>query len=81
MIHKMVHRVILFTGIKRPQALQTVEGENSNLDSYEICLVEPLHDIKNVVNRLFGELPHNINNNTLREAIVKAKKDLNGQYH
>ena len=69
---------LFFPGIKRPPALLCTDDYATNLQDYEICLIEPLHDIKNVINRLFGELPHGIQEQRLREAITKAKLDLKG---
>ena len=32
-------------------------------------MVEPLHDLKNVINRIFDELPHAVNDPQLKAAI------------
>ena len=29
-----------------------------NISEYEVCTTEPLHDLKNVINRIMDELPY-----------------------
>lgn len=49
------------------------------LECYEICLVEPLHDIKNVVNHVFNELCNIIPEVELRTNVATHITALKGK--
>lgn len=67
-------------GIKRPAALLTGQVEiPSSLTDYEIMMVEPLHDLKNVINRIFNELPHAISDPALKSSLTDALTILKGK--
>ena len=58
-------------------------GDREDLiEDYEIALVEPLHDLKNIINRVFDELPKVITEESLLAAvneflsIVKGKNKM-----
>ena len=34
------------------------DRQSANLQEYEVALVTPLHDFKNMINRVISELPH-----------------------
>ena len=50
--------VFLFLGIRRPTALLCSTAQTPDIEMYEISLIEPLHDFKNTINRILGELPY-----------------------
>ena len=45
---------------------------------YEVSLTEPLHDFKNTINRVFGELPFATNDKPLQKALLDMITDLKG---
>ena len=55
-------------GIKRPAALLCSGRDQVAIADYEIGLVEPLHDIKNI-NRIFEDLLHAVSEPELKETI------------
>ena len=70
----------LFLGIKRPPALQCFQVEVSkSIEDYEISMTEPLHDFKNVVNRVISEVPHAAQDPKLKDIITQVLEDLNGE--
>lgn len=68
----------LFQGVKRPAALHTT-GEFRQLEAYEVLMVEPLHDLKNVINRIFDELPHAVTEPALKQDITNTISILRGR--
>ena len=68
----------MLTGIRRLPALLCTDKEPQNMEQYEICMIEPLHDLKSVINCVFGELPNSIEDKELRDVISAAKTDLKG---
>ena len=44
-------------------------ADESLVEEYEVAMVEPLHDLKNVINRIFDELPHAVKDPQLKAAI------------
>ena len=55
----MSNNRIINLGIRKPLALMCTNSDNMpDLSQYEICTVEPLHDFKNLINRVMDELPH-----------------------
>ncbi|CAC5399835.1 unnamed protein product [Mytilus coruscus] len=60
-------------GISRPPALMTSAPEKSaqqlNLDSYEVMMCEPLHDLSNVIINFINELPHHADNNDVKSEL------------
>lgn len=70
---------ILYLGVRRPLALLCPNAESCPyLANYEICQVEPLHDLKNVISRLFEELP-SCAEDLLLKSVIKEKLDaMNG---
>ena len=68
-------------GIRRPAALWCV-GEDSQLDlpEYEVALVEPLHDFKNIINRVLCELPHMATETALQNALTEIVDVIRGNY-
>ena len=68
-------------GIQRPAALWCV-GEDNQLDfpDYEVALVEPLHDFKNIVNRVLCELPHMATETALQNALTEIVDVIRGSY-
>lgn len=76
MIQTASHKIQYFTGARRPLALLCPDRENCPfLANYEICLVEPLHDLKNLISRIFEELP-NCTENPLLKTVIKEKLDV-----
>lgn len=69
---------VLFEGVKRPAALLTT-GDVTLLPTYEIMMVEPLHDLKNVINRVFEELPYSVSEPPLKQRITGAIELLKGE--
>ena len=69
------------SGVKRPPALLCGDREDL-IEDYEIALIEPLHDLKNIINRVFDELPKVITEESLLAAvneflsIVKGKNKM-----
>ena len=66
-------------GIKRPPALMCSTTNPDNLECYEISMIEPLHDLKNVINRVFSELPHAVSEQELSKTIKTAIELLRGK--
>ncbi|VDI28051.1 Hypothetical predicted protein [Mytilus galloprovincialis] len=60
-------------GISRPPAFMTSAPEKSakqlNLDSYEVMMCEPLHDLSNVIINFINELPHHADNNDVKSEL------------
>lgn len=72
-------------GVKRPPAL-LIGGTDMLLDlpvalqHYEISMCEPLHDLKNVINRVMKELPSCVSTDLkLKEALSALLTELHGQ--
>ena len=44
-----------------------IDGADESLvEEYEVAMVEPLHDLKYVINRIFDELPHAVKDPQLK---------------
>ena len=67
-------------GVRRPPALLCADRDISpELSSYEVALLEPLHDLKNLIARVFEELPDAAAEEPSLKQIIKEKLDiLNG---
>lgn len=76
----MIHDKYLFTGAKRPPALHCTSAEPVNAEHYEICMIEPLHDLKNLINRIMSELPHAIRDTQLKELVEDNLSLLGGTF-
>ena len=61
--------ILCSIGIKRPAALLCSGRDQAAIADYEIGLVEPLHDIKNIINRIFEDLPHAVSEPELKQTI------------
>lgn len=57
-------------------------GENDlEMPHYEVAQTEPLHDFKNVINRVLEELPYTIQQADLRKEIEDITKELRGWFY
>lgn len=72
--------MFFFIGIKRPAALLCTGRDPSEIEEYEIGLIEPLHDIKNIINRIFDELPHAVTEPELKSTIQNSLDLLRRKY-
>ena len=71
----------IFTGIKRPPALLcTTEDNQDSLADYEILCLEPLHEIKNIINNIFNELCNVIEDQDLKNSVEQHINVLKGKY-
>ena len=78
LIFKAIH---FYTGIKRPPALLcTTEDNQDSLADYEILCLEPLHDIKNIINNIFNELCNVIEDQDLKNSVEQHINVLKGKY-
>lgn len=69
--------VIVIVGVKRPPALLCTEEDSMDLLlSYEIALTEPLHDFKNVINRVLDELPYATSDKHIRASLLDILNEL-----
>lgn len=46
-----------------------LSAEEAGLESYEVSLTEPMHDLKNLITHILQELPHHIEQAPLKEEI------------
>ena len=67
---KSLNLTSFITGIKRFPALQCSTMQNVDLLDYEIALMEPLHDFKNVINRIIQELPETAANEPALRKVI-----------
>jgi hypothetical protein len=64
--------VCAHTGVRRMPALLTAERQVAGLlDSYEVVMCEPLHDLKNVISAILEELPHQIEERSLKRKVTE----------
>ena len=72
-------------GIGRTPALFIYVADESLVEEYKESMVEPLHDPKNVINRIFDELPHAVKDPQLKATMkdlisaMKAGYTINGR--
>ncbi|KAF6036963.1 hypothetical protein EB796_004717 [Bugula neritina] len=67
-------------GIKGPPALLCSRLENqADISQYEIALMEPLHDFKNVINRVLKNLPRSTEEKELKVMLTKLLSDIEAQ--
>ena len=79
-MHLAIQDVFTLTGVIRPPALLTTKLTLLDIGcpKYEIAMCEPLHDFKNVIERLLTELPLHITDATLKADIAAFCKDVLG---
>ena len=51
-----------------------------DMPCYEVSLTEPLHDFKNTINRVFGELPFATSDKTLQRSLLEMLNEMKGRY-
>ena len=66
------------SGVKRPPALLCGDREDL-IDGYEIALIEPLEDLKNLINRVFDKHPKVITEESLLAAVNEFLSILKGK--
>lgn len=67
------------SGVRRPAALWCVdENEQLDIPDYEIALIEPLHDFKNVINRVLAEVPHSVEDPQIKKELTNILNSLRG---
>jgi len=52
-----------------------------DISKYEIALMEPLHDFKNVINRVLKELPHSTEEKELKVMLTNLLSDIEGKHY
>ena len=48
---------------------ETITPEDCDIKLYEVALCDPLHDLKNLISRIFEELPYQVDNPELKKDI------------
>lgn len=67
------------TGVKRPPALLcSLKKDHIDLHSYEIAQTEPLHDFKNVIDRVLKELHYATDEKDLKISLTNILAELEG---
>ena len=71
---------VVLPGMRRPTALMCSGKQTPCIDEYEISTVEPLYDLKNVINRVLEELPYTASDiPELKQIIVDTLTALQGK--
>lgn len=71
--------ILNIIGVKRPPAILCSDDSGGiDIDEYEISKAEPLHDFKNIINKVMRELVYATEDSNLKQIISKILLTLKG---